>query len=233
MDNREGQSSGNSCPTRRDFLEAGLAGGGSLLAAGLGGLASFPTAVSATVSNDFWVEKSIPELQGYMASGRLTSRELTQGYLSRIRDLNPTLSAVIEVNPEALAIAAERDRERRDGKVRGPLHGVPILVKDNIATADRMSTSAGCAALEGVIAPEDAPLVARLREAGAVLLGKTNCRSGPTSVGLDPGGLNGWSSRGGQTLDPYDTRLRSLRLQLRFGGRGDRQPLCGLGRHRD
>ena len=204
MDNREGQSSGNSCPTRRDFLEAGLAGGGSLLAAGLGGLASFPTAVSATVSNDFWVEKSIPELQGYMASGRLTSRELTQGYLSRIRDLNPTLSAVIETNPNAVAIAARLDNERRWGKVRGPLHGIPILLKDNIATDDNMETTAGSLALLRSRVPDDAPIVKQLRQAGAVILGKANLSEWANFRGFGPGDFNGWSARGDKTRDPYN-----------------------------
>jgi amidase len=152
-------------------------------------------------------EASIAALAARMQAGSLTAEKLASAYLARIDALDargPALRSVIEVNPEALAIAAERDRERRDGKVRGPLHGVPILVKDNIATADRMSTSAGCAALEGVIAPEDAPLVTRLREAGAVLLGKTNLSEWANFRSSNS--LSGWSSRGGQTLNPYDAR---------------------------
>ena len=190
--------------SRRDFLEAGLAGGGSLLAAGLGGLASFPTAASATVGNDFWVERSIPELQGYMASGQLTSRELTQGYLTRIGDLNPTLRAVIEVNPNAVAIAAQLDNERRQGRgLRGPLHGIPLLIKDNIATDDQMQTTAGSLALVNSKVSADAVLVARLRAAGAIILGKANLGEWANFRGFNPFGFYGWTARGGATQNPY------------------------------
>lgn len=115
-----------------------------------------------------------PDLAGIaaaMADGRLTSRALTQRYLDRIETLNrrgPSLAAVIEVNPQALEIASSLDEERRAHGPRGPLHGVPILIKDNIETADRMMTTAGSLALEGWYAPQDAPLVALLRTAGAL-----------------------------------------------------------------
>jgi amidase len=113
----------------------------------------------------------------------------------------PTLRSVIEANPDALDIAAALDRERAQGRVRGPLHGIPILVKDNIASGDRMMTTAGSLALEGLHVREDAPLVRRLREAGAVLLGKTNLSEWANFRSSNS--LSGWSSRGGQTRNPY------------------------------
>jgi amidase len=136
-----------------------------------------------------------------MAAGALTSRELTLGYLQRIRDLNPLLAAVIEANPEAVAIAARRDAERRAGVVRGPLHGIPILLKDNIATDDRMQTTAGSLALVNSKVPADAQIVSRLRAAGAVILGKANLSEWANFRGFAP--FNGWSARGGFTRDPY------------------------------
>src|SRR6476660_8354150 len=119
-----------------------------------------------------WFEASIDELQALMADRRLSSAELTAAYLRRIERLNPVLHAVIETNPDAPAIAARRDAQRRAGRSRGPLHGIPVLVKDNIATRDGMETTAGSLALAGSRVPRDARLVARLRDAGAVILGK-------------------------------------------------------------
>ncbi len=146
-----------------------------------------------------------------MASRRLSSAELTEAYLRRIERLDPLLHAVIETNPEALDIAARRDVERRAGRVRGPLHGVPILVKDNIATNDTMQTTAGSLALVGSRVPRDARIVARLRAAGAVVLGKANLSEWANFRGLVPPAvknaglhLNGWSARGGFTRNPYD-----------------------------
>jgi amidase len=121
-----------------------------------------------------WFEASVPTLQRLMRHGDLTSVGLTKAYLRRIRDLNPVLGAVIETNPDALHIAAKRDRERRHGHVRGPLHGIPVLVKDNVATNDRMETTAGSFALVGSQVRRDSTIVARLRKAGAVILGKVN-----------------------------------------------------------
>ncbi len=187
--------------TRRAFLGAGLGGGTALL----GGAASLlhPRVAAAAGSEPLWVEKSISELQALMASGDLTSRALTQGYLQRIANLNPLLHAVIEVNPEAIGIAARLDHERRAGRLRGPLHGVPILVKDNIATGDHMQTTAGSLALVGSRVAGDAPLVARLRAAGAVILGKANLSEWANWRGLPPWDFNGWTARGGKTRDPY------------------------------
>ena len=109
-----------------------------------------------------------------MASGQLTSKELVKGYLRRIESLNPLLHSVIETNPNAVSIAQHLDNERRSGHVRGPLHGIPILVKDNIATDDNMETTAGSLALLRSHVPADAVIIQQLREAGAVILGKAN-----------------------------------------------------------
>src|SRR3954468_16182856 len=122
-------------------------------------------------------EATTAQLQEFMASGRYTSRQLTAMNLHRIEEIDrggPALASVIELNPDALTIADALDAERKAKGPRGPLHGVPILIKDNIDTADRMTTTAGSLALEGWIPPRDAPLVAGLRKAGAVLLGKAN-----------------------------------------------------------
>lgn len=151
-----------------------------------------------------FAEATIDELQRRMAAGELTARMLTHAYLERIAAVDrsgPRLNAVIEVNPDALAIAAELDAERRAGKVRGPMHGIPVLLKDNIATADRMETTAGSLALVGVKPVSDAHIVSRLREAGAVILGKTNLSEWANFRGSNS--TSGWSGRGGQTRHPY------------------------------
>jgi amidase len=158
-----------------------------------------------------WFEASIVELGAAMAAGRLSAAELTEAYLRRIERLDPVLHAVIETNPDALAIADRRDRERRAGRPRGPLHGIPILVKDNIATNDRMETTAGSLALVGSGVPRDARIVGQLRRAGAVILGKANLSEWANFRGVVPPlvkernlYLNGWSARGGFTRNPYD-----------------------------
>ncbi len=139
-----------------------------------------------------------------MRSGAQTARSITEQYLARIEAIDrrgPAINSVIEVNPDALAIAELRDRERRDGRTRGPLHGIPVLLKDNIDTADRMRTSAGSLALADSIAPRDAFLVQRLRDAGAVILGKTNLSEWANFRSTRSS--SGWSGRGGQTRNPY------------------------------
>lgn len=151
-----------------------------------------------------FAEATIDDLQRRMAAGELTARALTDAYLQRIAEIDqagPKLNSVIEVNPEARAMAERLDAERRAGRVRGPLHGIPILLKDNIATADQMETTAGSLALVGQRPPRDATLVARLREAGAVILGKTNLSEWANFRGERS--VSGWSGRGGQTLNPY------------------------------
>lgn len=151
-----------------------------------------------------FAEATIDQLQDRMRAGGLTSRALTAAYLARIAAIDhagPQLRSVIEINPDALALAEARDAERAAGKVRGPLHGIPVLLKDNIATADRMETTAGSLALVGLRPSRDAALVTRLREAGAVILGKTNLSEWANYRGERS--ISGWSARGGQTRNPY------------------------------
>jgi amidase len=149
-------------------------------------------------------ETSINELQEGMSSGRLTAVAIARKYLERIEDIDrrgPAINSVIEINPDAISIAETLDRERKEKRTRGPLHGIPILIKDNIDTADRMMTTAGSLALSGSTPGQDAFIVRKLRESGAVILGKTNLsewanfRSNRSS--------SGWSARGGQTRNPY------------------------------
>ncbi len=149
-------------------------------------------------------ERSLADLQVDLASGRLTAQQLVAAYTQRIERLDrhgPTLASVLELNPDAFAIAQALDAERRSTGPRGPLHGIPILIKDNIATRDRMQTTAGSLALLGSRPPDDAFVVQRLRAAGAVILGKTNLsewaniRSSQSS--------SGWSARGGLTRNPH------------------------------
>ncbi len=193
--------------TRRQFLGATAAGGAALLAGGAGALAAAPLPMKAAELDEDapWFEATIPELQALMAARQLSSRELTQAYLRRIDFLNPSMGALIETNPQAIGIAAQRDAERRRGRLRGPLHGIPIILKDNIATADRMETTAGSYALEGSKVPADAPLVAALRRAGAVIIGKANLSEWANFRGFiqPPPFPNGWSGRGGFTVNPY------------------------------
>jgi amidase len=184
--------------TRRAFVGTTLAGGAGLLT---GGLAALVARTAQAVASGSWIEATIPELQALMNSGTLTSAQLTTNYLNQIASLNPLLHAVIETNPDALAIAQRLDTERKTHKIRGPLHGIPILLKDNIATRDRMQTTAGSLALVGSTVPADAPLVSRLRAAGAVILGKANLSEWANFRGNAP--FNGWSARGGFTRDPY------------------------------
>jgi len=119
-------------------------------------------------------ETSIDLVQQAMTDGVLTARSLCEQYLQRVAMLNPTLHALIETNPDALSVADDLDRERRERGPRGPLHGIPLVVKDNIETADRMQTTAGSKVLEGVPASRDAFVIERLRAAGVILLGKAN-----------------------------------------------------------
>lgn len=147
---------------------------------------------------------NIEGLQERFASGEITALSLCEAYLSRIDAVDragPELRAVVEVNPDAAEIAAQLDAERADRGSRGPLHGVPILVKDSIDTVDRMMTTGGSLALEGNFAPRDAFIVQRLRSAGAVILGKTNMSE--WGYFRSTRQCTGWSSRGGQTRNPY------------------------------
>jgi amidase len=195
--------------SRRRFLGASAAGGAAVLLGGTGAstLAATPASLadrSRRDEDEDWFEASIPRLQRLMRRGELSSVALTKAYLRRIRALDPVLGAVIETNPQALSIAAQRDRERRRRRVRGPLHGIPVLLKDNIATNDRMETTAGSLALVGSDVRRDAEIVRRLRRAGAVILGKANLSEWANFRGFIPPGFpNGWSARGGFTRNPY------------------------------
>jgi amidase len=178
---------------RRDFL----------LASTVAALAVPEIAASSTTAVAV-EELTLTQIAAAYAQGRFTSRQLTQVYLERIGALDrrgPNLRAVLETNPHALDIAADLDRERLAQGPRGLLHGVPILIKDNIETADHMMTTAGSLALEGWYAPKDAPLVARLRAAGAVILGKSNLSEWANFRSTHSS--SGWSGRGGQTRNPY------------------------------
>jgi amidase len=149
-------------------------------------------------------EITVSELQDKMAKGAYTSEQITQLYLNRIDAIDkngPKLNSIIELNPDALDIAKAMDKERKDGKVRGALHGIPILIKDNIDTADKMMTTAGALALVGNKAKKDAFIVTQLRKSGAVILGKTNLSEWANFRSTNS--CSGWSSRGLQTKNPY------------------------------
>lgn len=180
---------------------AGLVLGATVVSSQPAHEAAQPRAAALTVDV---TEANLLDLQRAMTAGRTTSRAITAQYLARIEALDrsgPTLRAVIERNPDALALAEQRDAERRAGRVRGPLHGIPVLLKDNIATGDRMLTTAGSLALAVRPAPRDAFLVRRLRDAGAVLLGKTNLSEWANFRSTHSS--SGWSARGGQTRNAY------------------------------
>ncbi|TAN18072.1 MAG: amidase [Chitinophagaceae bacterium] len=149
-------------------------------------------------------ESTIAELQEKMSSGALSSRSITQWYLDRIQQIDkngPALNSVIEINPDAMSIAESMDVERKLGKIRSSLHGIPVLIKDNINSGDKMMTTAGSLALAGNVASKDAFIIKKLRESGAVLLGKTNLSEFANFRSTHS--CSGWSSRGGQTKNPY------------------------------
>jgi amidase len=197
--------------SRRNFLRTGAsatlatAAYPALGAARVIDRAASSEAASKSSTSDFELDEiTIDSLQKAFAAGRYSSRSVTERYLARIQEIDkagPTLNSVIEVNPDAIKIAEELDAERKSKGARGPLHGVPVLIKDNIDTGDRMNTTAGSLALLGSQAPRDAFVAGQLRKAGAVILGKTNLsewaniRSGHST--------SGWSGRGGLTRNPY------------------------------
>ena len=186
--------------SRRSFLHMGAAALTAPLVARPASARPAPPARARAA--DFELEETtIAGLQDAMRAGRHTARSICAAYLARIAELDPKLRAVLETNPDAVSIADRLDAERKAGRLRGPLHGIPVLVKDNIATGDKMTTTAGSLALEGVTAPKDAPLVARLRAAGAVILGKTNL-SEWANIRANQSS-SGWSGRGGQCANPY------------------------------
>jgi amidase len=182
---------------RREFITRGAAlAGVALLCPTLAG-AGAPT--SEELAN-----ASVGELGLYMQRGELSAVDIARSYLARIDQLDrrgPMLRAMIELNPDALHIAGERDAERKAGRVRGPLHGIPVVVKDNIDSGDRLATSAGSLLLAGAPAPRDAFIIERLRAAGAVLLGKTNLSEWANFRSTRSS--SGWSARGGLTKNPH------------------------------
>ncbi len=193
---------------RRNFLATSAAATAAVVGSTFAQSCKVPDrnkVADAPFTDDFELnEITIPQLQHNLQTGKHTSEKLVSLYLDRIEQIDkngPKLNSIIEINPEALEIAKKLDLERKSGKVRSPLHGIPVLIKDNIDTADKMATSAGSLALAGSHALQDAFIVNRLRDAGAVILGKTNLsewanfRSGGSS--------SGWSGRGGQTINPY------------------------------
>ncbi|HEX5703500.1 MAG TPA: amidase [Pyrinomonadaceae bacterium] len=192
---------------RRSFVRRSLAGAAGAAAATVSVRARSESREVAPHANPAAFELdelTVADLQAGMSSGKYSARSLTEKYLDRINDIDkrgPALKSVIEVNPDAESIAAEMDRERKAGRLRGPLHGIPVLIKDNIDTHDRMMTTAGSLALTGSIPSQDSTVARKLREAGAVIIGKTNLsewanfRSSHSS--------SGWSARGGQTKNPY------------------------------
>jgi len=186
---------------RREFLQAGLLGAA---------VAALRTDSSTRPSSAFdapafeWQEKGIAELQQEIASGKLSARSLAEAYLARIDAIDkhgPALNGIIEINPDALDIAGALDKERKTKGLRGPLHGIPVVIKDNIDTADHMATTAGSLALVGARPRQDAFLVRRLREAGAVILGKANLSEWANI--RSSSSTSGWSGRGGLTKNPY------------------------------
>lgn len=192
---------------RRTFFKSGVAAGAAV-AAGTAGCSpkeqDRPVLEGADIRSFELDEVSIGELQTAMQDGRHTARSITELYLARIEEIDskgPTLRSILETNPDALAIADELDRERKEKGPRGPLHGIPIVLKDNVDTHDKMTTTAGSLALEGSIPTQDSFVAQRLREAGAILLAKANLsewanfRSERSS--------SGWSGRGGQCRNPY------------------------------
>jgi amidase len=187
---------------RRKFVGAAISGS---VAVFLGTILAF----TARAEHDDGVptrhnEATVAQLQAEMASGRLTSEDLTKEYLARIAALDqsgPGVNSVIELNPDALEMAKRADKLRKQGTVLGPLHGIPVLLKDNIDTGDKMQTSAGSFALVGKPAKKDSTVAANLRAGGAVILGKTNLSEWANFRSFES--ISGWSGRGGQTNNPY------------------------------
>ena len=196
---------------RRRFLGTTAAGTAGLAMSTSGCVPGGDSSGGATVSSqDSQVppfeldEVTVTELQASMASGERTSRSITELYLGRIEALDrqgPELRSIIETNPDALALADDLDAERAAGNVRGPLHGIPVAIKDNIDTHDGMTTTAGSLALEGSIPAQDAYIAAQLKAAGAIVLAKANMSEWAYFRGY--AASSGWSARGGQCRMPY------------------------------
>ncbi|MFW6289645.1 MAG: amidase [Mariniphaga sp.] len=188
---------------RRTFFKSTILSGSAVALTGLSGCnTSTGKTTEAAIDPDFELnETTINELQQKMTAGETTARTICRKYLDRISQIDGHLRSVIELNPDAPDIADRLDQERQNGKVRGPLHGIPVMIKDNINTGDRMKTSAGSLALENHNPAEDAYIINKLREAGAVLLGKTNLSEWANFRSTSSS--SGWSGRGGQVRNPY------------------------------
>jgi amidase len=198
--------SSNSGSSRRGFLQSTLTASAAVALRPTLSSArevSRTTEASAAEVKPFELEEiTVSELQDGMKSGKFTAKSLVEKYTARIEDIDKrTVNAIIEMNPDAASIAEDLDRERKAKGVRGPLHGIPILIKDNIATADRMMTTAGSLALVGSKPPKDSMVAEKLRAAGAVILGKTNLSEWANIRSSHS--TSGWSGRGGLTRNPY------------------------------
>jgi len=209
-DERETKLAGPELPARRKFIQASLLGASAAVLTPRAALAGSSSSVSPAFetkssAGSFGLDEiTIAELQEGMTSGRFTAHSITEKYLERIEAIDkhgPAINSVIEVNPDALSIAKELDKERKQKHLRGPLHGIPVLIKDNIDTSDRMMTTAGSLALVGSKPPKDSKVAQKLREAGAVILGKTNLSEWANIRSNQS--TSGWSGRGGQTKNPY------------------------------
>ena len=193
--------------SRRGFLKSGVIGGA--VAATFPALAALGKPVAAPspkpdIRPSDLDEVTLSELTDGMKSGKYSSHSLVRKYIARIEALDrqgPALRSVIEINPDALSIAAALDQERKEKGPRGPLHGIPVLIKDNIGTADRMATTAGSLALIGSKPSKDSFLVRQLRRSGTVIFGKTNLSEWANI--RSPHSTSGWSGRGGLTRNPY------------------------------
>ena len=209
-DERETKLAGSELPARRKFIQASLLGASAAVLTPRSALAASSSSVSPAFetkssAGSFGLDEiTVAELQEGMTSGRFTAHSITEKYLERIEAIDkhgPAINSVIEVNPDALSIAKELDKERKQKHLRGPLHGIPVLIKDNIDTSDRMMTTAGSLALVGSKPPKDSKVAQKLREAGAVILGKTNLSEWANIRSNQS--TSGWSGRGGQTKNPY------------------------------
>lgn len=185
-------------PTRREFLQTSVAGL-TILTSINSNSATAPNFVEPHIEI---LETTIFDLQAKMKSGELSARKLVEIYSERIREVDLKIKSVVEINPDALMIADKMDKERKKGKIRSMMHGIPVLIKDNIDTADKMKTTAGSLALMNAPTPkQDAFIVKKLRDAGAVILGKTNLSEWANFRSTKS--ISGWSGRGGQTNNPY------------------------------
>lgn len=213
---------------RKDFLRVGVVGG-TMASLGMGVTACNPDQTTNSKPGDFELDEiTVGELQDGMKSGKYTAEKITGMYLKRIHEIDingPTLNTVIQINPDAIAIARKLDKERASGKVRGPLHGIPIMIKDNIDTADKMMTTAGALALTGNYASKDSFVAKKLREAGAIILGKTNLSEWANFRSTHSS--SGWSGRGGQTRNP-NVLLRSPCGSSSGSGAGASANLCAI-----